>query len=86
MDNNDGFVELKKRKRLPVGSKTRNISVNVAEYLLAVIDEEAAIKGKTRSNVIGYLLLAGLKAHIGRFVVPGNNTIKENYKKRGNKW
>jgi hypothetical protein len=86
MDNNEGFVEVKKRKRIIRGTNTRNISVNISEYLMAVIDEEAASKGKTRSNVIDYLIFTGLKAHVGKFILPANNTILENYKRRGNKW
>jgi hypothetical protein len=86
MSDNEGWVKIPKKKRLPMDSNAKPTKVNIPAYLLKIIDEEAKIKGKTRSNVIAYLILAGLKAHVGQFIKPANNTIKENYIKRGGRW
>lgn len=73
-------------KRQKIGINGKRISFHIPEYLLRLVDEEAKEKGQTRANVMAYLMLAGLKAHCDEFRKPSNNTIKQNWIKRGRKW
>lgn len=72
--------------RMKKHSDTERTSAAIPGWLLRLIDEEAQAKGKTRNLVISYLIFCGLKAHVGEFQLPANNTIKENYIRRGRKW
>jgi len=74
------------RKRQPFGIEGQRISLHLPGWILEVIDQEAELKGETRAKVIAYLIYSGLKAHTGRFTKPANNTIKENWEKRGKRW
>lgn len=74
------------KKRQKMGINGVRISLHLPEYLLRLVDEEAKEKEQTRANVISYLVLAGLKAHCDEFRKPFNNTIKQNWIKRGKRW
>ena len=74
------------KKRQKMGINGVRISLHLPEYLLRLVDEEAKEKEQTRANVISYLVLAGLKAHCDEFRKPSNNTIKQNWIKRGKRW
>lgn len=69
--------------RLPKRGETERMNVSIPNWLIKLIDEEAKEKNKTRSLVAAYLILCGLKAHVGEFKFPANNTIAQNYTKRG---
>lgn len=77
-------VQIKIRQKTGINGK--RISLHLPEYLLRLVDEEAKEKQQTRANVISYLVFAGLKAHCDEFRKPANNTIKENWIKRGRRW
>jgi hypothetical protein len=85
MEENEIIITTRgKRQKRGIG--TKRINVTLPHYLIWLADQEAKEKDKTRSNVIAYLILSGLKAHTGEFIPPGRNTIKENWIKRGRKW
>jgi hypothetical protein len=73
-------------KRAPSGQEMATQNISLPKYLLDLIKEEAREKDKSVSLVASYLILAGLKAHVGVFIPPANNTIKKNWIKRGRKW
>lgn len=82
----DDIIQFQVKKRQNMGIKGKRISFHMPEYLLRLVDEEAKAKQQTRANVISYLVLAGLKAHCNEFRNPANNTIRENWIKRGKRW
>jgi len=83
----DLMIELPKRNiRQERRQDTERITINIPRFLEEIIEEEAAIKGKSKSLVITYLIYSGLKAHIGEFRMPADNTIMKNYLKRGRIW
>lgn len=88
MDNNkDLMIELPKRNiRQEKSDETARITINIPQFMEDVIEEEAEIKGKSKSLVITYLIYSGMKAHIGEFKYPADNTIHKNYLKRGKIW
>ena len=73
-------------KRQPKGIDAQSKNITLPAYLLAIVDEEASTRKFTRSAVVAYLILCGLKAHIGEFYPPKENTIKEAYIRRGRTW
>lgn len=87
-EEEDGYIQISSTKgeRMRQGIGTTATNMTLPNYILKLIDEEAKIKGKTRSHVAAYLILSGLKAHVGKFIPPNENTIRENYYKRGQKW
>lgn len=87
MEENDQheYIEVP-RIRQKKGVNTIRISASLPEWLIKVIDEEAKEKNKTRSQVMAYLLYSGLKAHIGNFAYPNENSIHKNYLRRGKTW
>ena len=78
------IVQIKRRQ--PSGIEGQRISLHLPQWMIEVIDQEAEIKSETRARVIAYLIYSGLKAHTGEFVMPRNNTIKDNWLKRGKRW
>lgn len=84
MEEDANIVHVNKRTRQ--GAETVTTTFSIPKYLLDIIEEEAATKNKSRSNVITYLVYSGLKAHIGEFRYPSENTIKANWLKRGQMW
>ena len=84
MTNESNIIEV--RQRTKKGANTVSITLTIPEFLMAVIEEEAKEKGKSLSNVASYLIYSGLKAHIGEFGYPADNTIQRNYMKRGRIW
>jgi len=74
----DGTVRIMPKSEKPMGQ----ISITMPGYLLKIIDREAGIKGKSRSMVIAYLVLTGIKAHAGEFELPANNTLRGLWKDR----
>jgi hypothetical protein len=81
----ENMIELP-RRRTKKGSNTKKMSVSIPEFLVQLIEEEAKIKNKSKSQVITYLIYSGLKAHVGTFRYPTENTIRINYLKRGKIW
>jgi hypothetical protein len=81
----ENMIELP-RRRTKKGSNTKKMSVTIPEFLVDLIEEEAKLKNKTKSQVMTYLIYSGLKAHVGTFRYPNENTIKTNYLKRGKIW
>jgi hypothetical protein len=73
-------------KRAPAGQEMTTQHISIPKYLLEAIKEEAREKDKSVSLVASYLILAGLKAHVGTFVPPRENTIKKNWLRRGRMW
>ena len=62
---------------LPMGEQTKRLTLSIPVYLLRMIDAEASARGKSRSMVASYLILCGIKAHLGTFKAPAKNLIKE---------
>lgn len=86
-DEKDLMITLPKRNiRQEKSSETHRITISIPNFIDEIIDEEAEIKGKSKSLVITYLIYSGLKAHIGAFKYPADNTIQKNYLKRGKQW
>lgn len=86
-DEKDLMIELPKRNiRQERSQDTERITINIPKFLDEIIEEEAEIKGKSKSLVITYLIYSGLKAHIGQFKPPTDNSIMINYMKRGKHW
>jgi hypothetical protein len=85
MDEIEKMISLPKRRNLK-GSNSKKISISMPEFLLSIVDEEMKEKGRSRSQVISYLTYCGLKAHVGLFKLPGENSIMKNYLKRGKIW
>jgi hypothetical protein len=73
-------------KQQPPGTNVIDIHVSIPRWVWSVIWDEAKLKNETRSRVVSYLLICGLKAHIGEFVPPKDNTLRERYKRNGNSW
>jgi hypothetical protein len=86
MDEKSELVRLGRTQRASTGEPMTTQHISLPEYLLALIREEAREKNKSVSLVASYLILAGLKAHVGEFAPPRDNTILRNYKNRGRKW
>ena len=84
MADESKIIEVKQRTRK--GAETIPDNVTIPKFLYDVIEEEAKEKGKSFSNVASYLIYSGLKAHIGEFGFPADNTIQKNYLKRGRIW
>lgn len=78
------IITIKKRQDYGMGGQ--RISLHLPQWMIDVIDQEAGTKGETRAKVIAYLIYSGLKAHTGEFIMPGRNTIKASWLKRGKKW
>jgi len=72
--------------RLKKGSDLISTSVQLPKFMLNVIADEATFKNKSISQTIVYLIYSGLKAHVGEFKYPNENSINKNYLKRGQKW
>lgn len=86
-DKSDLMIELPKRNvRNPKSGDTERITINIPKFIDEIIEQEAAEKGKSKSLVATYLIYSGLKAHIGTFKYPAENTIMKNYLKRGKIW
>jgi hypothetical protein len=86
-DEKDLMIELPKRNiRQERSQETERITINIPKFMEEIIEEEAAVKGKSKSLVITYLIYSGLKAHVGTFKYPAENTIMKNYLKRGKIW
>ncbi len=81
----EGFIALPKR-RIKKGARTKTITFTLPEFIYDAIEEEAKEKNNSKSQVAAYLIYSGLKAHIGTFLYPKENTIKKNYLKRGRTW
>jgi hypothetical protein len=84
--DDDGVYKLRRINRAPSGQPMTTHNLSLPEYLLALIKQEAEEKNKSVSLVASYLILAGLKAHVGEFKPPADNSIRRNYEKRGRKW
>lgn len=83
----DEWMELPKiNNRMKKSKDTERITINIPKFIDEIIEEEAALKGISKSVVVNYLIYAGLKAHIGSFRMPSDNTIMKNYMKRGKHW
>jgi hypothetical protein len=76
----------KPNKRAPSGQEMTTHHISIPKYLLEAIKEEAREKDKSVSLVASYLILAGLKAHVGTFSPPRDNTIKKNWLRKGRMW
>jgi transcriptional regulator of met regulon len=79
------FVKIPKKRARKTGENNR-ITISIPIYIDEIVDEEAREKETSKSVVINYLIYTGLKAHIGQFKPPKDNTIMKNYLKRGKIW
>jgi hypothetical protein len=73
-----------KRNKAGIDYTTRNI--NLPLWMEKIIRAEAMEKEKSASLVVTYLIYSGLKAHVGEFRPPADNSIMRNYIARGKRW
>jgi hypothetical protein len=85
MEENETII-ITRGKFQKKGINSKRVTITIPQYLLYLVDQEAKEKDKSRSNVISYLILSGLKAHTGEFFNPAKNTIRDNWIKRGKRW
>lgn len=66
-----------KGKTNPRGSNTRQITITIPQFIFSMVFDEAKYRDLSYSRVISYLILAGIKAHAGKFNLPQDNNIKK---------